>query len=82
MCYQRFILPGHYKTIIIDLCKMMSWARYNCMLGQIWPAGLEFDTYALENRRNITFSNIKFCFTHIKCFLKMLCSVAIREHSF
>lgn len=40
-------IAGPCIAITINLYKMISRARYKCPPGQLWPAGLEFDTCAL-----------------------------------
>lgn len=44
------MMPNHFFVICASYIrttkkgKIISRARYNCMLGQLWPAGLESDT--------------------------------------
>lgn len=46
-------IAGPLITRRIDLYKMISWARYNCKLDQMWPAGLELDTKGISQKKNI-----------------------------
>lgn len=51
---------GSLISIIINECKMILQAGYHCIMGQIWPAGLEFDTCDLRGKLPFVLGSI-FC---------------------
>lgn len=57
---------------------MILWARYNSIMGWIWPAGLEFETYVLaaSSRKKCHNAAIGLTFLHVlgstSCFCQEL----------